>query len=76
MLDPGRDFGFFLIFQKCPKNAPQGPRGPGALFSAISPNFCPIFGPPWAPLGGPGGALGPPYFPYLGLLGDMEGFHS
>ena len=68
----GRNFDFFLIFQKCPKKAPQGPRGPGALFSVIFRIFLPYFwapqGPLGAPWGGPGGPLGPPIFLILGCF--------
>ena len=44
-LDPGQNFDFFLIFQKCPKNASQGPRGPWGAWGHYFPLFSPIFGP-------------------------------
>ena len=60
----GRIFDIFLIFQKCPKNAPQGPGGPGALFSA----YFRLFLGPWGALGAPpGGALGGPWAPLFSL---------
>ena len=65
----GRNFEFCFSLPKWPKMAPQGPGVPWGVFSAY---FCPIFGPPRAPWGPPGGALGGPwglpYFPYLRLL--------
>ena len=61
----GRIFDIFLIFQKCPKNAPLGPGGPwGALGY-----YFPLFLDPWGALGAPlGGALGGPWGPPIFLI--------
>ena len=54
-------FGFFF-FQNSLKWAPGALGGPGGYFPHIFALFLGPWGPPW------GGALGAPYFPYLGLL--------
>ena len=55
----GRNFDIFLIFQKCPKNAPQGPGGP---WGSMGLYFSPIFGSLGPPLGGPWGGPVAPLF--------------
>ena len=63
------DFFNFSTFLFCSEIARNGPPGP---WGALGPYFRYFWAPggPWGPPlgGGPGGALGPPYFPYLGLL--------
>ena len=60
----GQNFDFFFLFfvRKCPKNAPQGPRGPGAIFSAIFRLFLGPRGALGAPPGGRWGCPGAPLF--------------
>ena len=56
---------FLFLFQNCLKRAPRALGGPGGYIFLYFALFLAYFCPPWGALGG---ALGPPYFPYLGLL--------
>ena len=56
-----------------PKLRKKGPQGPGEALGVIFPLFCIIFVLFLNPLGGPGGALGPPpIFPFLGCCAVLR----